>query len=172
MKHYECYSKHKTNYRATINPVFYKRNWWQIVLLTLIAVLVEPLIMYKHIRTVPFSFAFYLQLLEYSVLVAVPFISFLLWLNWREAIKRSRGYSWVGKFEVTNKRSSFLSCYLLLAPGNSKLKVGRTLFDKTHIGNFILIRRDSLGKIEEVRKLNNLSSRLTRIRTNDPGLPK
>ena len=75
-------------------------------------------------------------------------------------MKRSRGYGWLGKFEVVSKKSWFVFHYLRLAPGNGKLKVDRDLFEKIRVGNIILIRRDALGKIEDVRKVNNLSSRL------------
>ncbi len=162
MKRYEFYAKHKTNYRPAINPVFYKRNWWQIVLLTLAAVLIEPFILYKYRRTVPFSLSDYLQVLEYCSLIAVPVISFLLWVNWRESIKQSRGYIWVGKFEVIKKQSSLVFFYLLLAPGNGKLRVERRLFERTRVGDFILIRRNALGNIEEIKKVNDLSSRLAK----------
>ena len=66
----------------------------------------------------------------------------------------------MGKFEVINKKSWFVFHYLQLAPGNSKLKVERDLFEKIRVGNIILIRRDALGKIEEVRKVKNLSNRV------------
>jgi len=160
MKRYEYYSKYKVNYPPTINPVFYKKNYWQIVWQTLVAVLVEPLIMYKYQRSVAFSFNNYLRLMEYCFLIAVPFIAFFVWLNWRESVKRSRGYGWLGKFEVIKKKSWFVFHYLQLAPGDSKLKVEGDLFEKIRVGNIILIRRDALGKIEEVRKVNNLSNRL------------
>jgi len=104
MKRYEYYSKYKVNYPPTINPVFYKKNYWQIVWQTLVAVLVEPLIMYKYQRSVAFSFNNYLRLMEYCFLIAVPFIAFFVWLNWRESVKRSRGYGWLGKFEVIKKK--------------------------------------------------------------------
>ncbi len=165
MKDYEFYIKYKTNDRPLVNSVFYKRNWWQIILPAIIAMVIEPLIMYKRQRSVAFTLGYYLHLLEYCFFIAVPFLSFLLWLNWREWIKRNRGYGWVGRFEVIRKQSSFLSCYLLLAPGNTKLKVERRIFEKLQAGNFILIRRNALGNVEEVRKLNYLSSRLARSRT-------
>jgi hypothetical protein len=50
----------------------------------------------------------------------------------------------------------------LLAPGNTKLKVQRRLFETTRIGNFVLVRRDALGKIEEIRRINNRSKQLAR----------
>jgi hypothetical protein len=40
------------------------------------------------------------------------------------------------------------------------LRVDKDLFEKTRVGDFIQIRRDSLGSIEEVSKVNNFSSRL------------
>ena len=98
--------------------------------------------------------------MELCFLIAFPFIALFIWLNWRESMKRSRGYGWLGKFEVVGKKSWFVFYYLQLAPGNGKLKVERDLFEKIRVGNIILIRRDALGKIEDVRKVNNLSSRL------------
>ena len=160
MKRYEFYSKYKVNYPSTINPVFYKKNYWQIVLQTLVAVSIEPLMLYKYQRSAEFSFNSYLHLMELCFLIAFPFISLFVWLNWRESLKRSRGYGWLGKFEVINKKSWLVFHYLQLAPGNSKLKVEHDLFEKIRVGNIILIRRDALGKIEEVRKVNNLSNRL------------
>jgi hypothetical protein len=161
MKNYEFYSKHKSSHQTTLNPAFYTRNWWQIILPALSAVLIGPLIIYKYQRSALFSLNYYFRLLEYCFLIVVPFISFLLWHIWREVIKRNSGYSWIGKFEVLEKKS-FVFYYLLLAPGNSKVKVERSLFERIHIGNFILIRRDALGGIEEIRKVNHLSSRLSK----------
>jgi len=163
MKRYEYYIKYKTNNRTFINSVFHKVNWWHIVLPTLAAILIGPLVIYFRQRSVPSSFNQYLRFTEYCFLIVVPFILFLLWLNWRESIKRNSGYSWIGKFKVTGKHSSFAFCYLYLAPGNTKLKVARSLYEKTRAGNFILIRRDALGKIEEIRKVNNRSSRISKI---------
>ena len=161
MKRYEFYNKYKVNYPPTVNPVFFKKNYWQIVLQTLVAVSIEPLMLYKYRRSIDFSFNSYLGLMEYCFLIAVPFISLFIWLNWRESVKRSRGYGWVGKFQVVNKKSWFVFYYLQLAPGDSKLKVDRALFEKTRVGNTILIRRDALGSIEDIRKVNNLPNRLT-----------
>ena len=94
-------------------------------------------------------------------MVAVPFVSLLFWLNWRETIKRKRAYNWVGKFEVIKKRSSFVFRYLQIAPGDSKLKVDRGFFDSIRIGDFIVVRRDSLGHLEEIRR-DNVQGRLSR----------
>jgi hypothetical protein len=69
----------------------------------------------------------------------------------------------VGKFEVVKKRTSFVFRYLLLAPGNgNKIRVNRNFFDKTRVGDFILIRRDALGSVEQINKTKNFSSRLAR----------
>jgi hypothetical protein len=160
MKRYEFYQKYKVTYPPTVNPVFYKKNYWLIVLQTLVAVSIEPLMLYKYQRSAIFSFNNYLHLMELCFLIAFPFIALFIWLNWRESMKRSRGYGWLGKFEVVGKKSWFVFHYLRLAPGNGKLKVDRDLFEKIRVGNIILIRRDALGKIEDVRKVNNLSSRL------------
>jgi hypothetical protein len=164
MKHLEFYNKYKTTYTPIVNPIFSKRNWWYIVVITVAAVLIEPLLfMSKYKRSVPFSFSYYVELIEYFFLIAIPFIALLIWINMRESTKRSRGYGWVGKFEVIKKKSLFLFRYLLLAPGNgNKIRVSRNLFDKTRVGDFILVRRDALGGVEEVSKTKNFSGRLAR----------
>lgn len=165
MKHHEFYRKYKTSYPPVVNPIFYRKNWWYIVLMTVVVVLIEPLIMYRRQRSIPFSLEYYVKLIEYLTFIIVPFIAFLYWINRRELIKQSRGYGWVGKFEVIGKQSSFIRKYLLLKPGDGhKLKVQRSLFEKTRIGDFIVIRRDALGNIEEVTKSKNLSRRLARVR--------
>lgn len=164
MKHPEFYVKYKTNYPPLVNPVFSKRNWWRIVLITVVAILIEPLVMYKNQRSVPISFEYYLQLIEYFIIIAVPFVAFLLWVNWRELIKRRKGYGWVGKFEVIGKRSSLLFCYLLLMPdSNHKLRVDRSFFQKTRIGDFIQVKRDAFENIEEVSRIKNISNRLASL---------
>lgn len=164
MKQYEFYTKYKTNYRPIINPVFDKRNWWQGVLITIVAVLIGPLILYKYQRSISLSLNFYLQLIEYCILIVVPIVALLFWVNWRESTKQKRGYVWLGKFEVINKRSVFAFCYLQLNPGSTNIKVSRSLFEKISVGNSILIRRNSLGTIEEIKKISNLSDRLSRTR--------
>src|SRR4030095_14966447 len=137
MKRYEFYNKYKVNYPPTIDPVFYKKNYWRIVWQSFVAVSIEPVIMYKYQRSVAFSLYNYLRLMGLCFVIAVPFISFFLWLNWRESIKLRRVYGWVCKFQVVNKKSCFVFHYLQLVPGNSTIKVQRDLFEKTRIGNII-----------------------------------
>lgn len=169
MKHQEFYRKYKANYSPIINPIFSKSNGWRFVLMTVIGVLVEPFIMYGRHRSIPFTLHFYLQRIGYLSIIAVPLVVFLFEINRRESEKRRRGYGWVGKFEVISKRSAFVLNYLLLSPGNGhKLKVDRSLFESTRIGDFILIRRDALGNIEEVKKFKNFSRRLTRAEVKRP----
>ena len=168
MKHHEFYTKYKTNYRPIINPVFSKRNWWQGALITCVAVLFGPLILYKYQRSISLSFDNYLQLIEYCVLLVVPFAAILFWVNWRESTKQKRGYVWLGKFEVIHKRSLLALCYLQLTPGNIKIHVSRNLFEKISVGNFILIRRNSLGTIEEIKKIVNLSNSLSKAKGKVP----
>lgn len=166
MKYHEFYRKYKTRYPPLRNLLFSRRNWRSVVLITVVAMLIESLIIYGRQRSVPFDLYNYFKLFEYLSFMAVPFTAFLFWVNWRESIKRSRGYGWVGKFEVIGKRSSFIRWYLLLEPGNHhKLKVDRSLFEKTRIGDFILIRRDVFGNIEEVSKFKNLSRGLARTKS-------
>ncbi len=168
MKHLEFYSKYKISYPPLANPLFSKKNWWWIVLITALAALMGPLLMFKRSKAIPFSISFYIQLSEYFLILFTPFVGFLLWVNWRELKKRKRGYGWVGKFEVIGKESLLSFNYLKLAPGiNNKLKVDRDLFDKVRIGDSVLIRRDSLGNIEGLSKVSNFSSRITRIRKNE-----
>jgi hypothetical protein len=163
MKNHEFYIKYKTNYQQGTYPIFSKKNWWSMLLITVAAVLIEPLLfMSKYQRSVPFTMNYYVQLIEYFLLVAVPFVAFLVWVNLQERKKLKRGYGWEGKFEVISKTSTFAFCYLFLSPGiDNKLKVDRDLFEKTRVGDFILIRRDALGGIEEVSKVKSFSSRLT-----------
>ncbi len=164
MKHHEFYTKYKTSYPPIINPIFSKRNWWHIVIITVGAVLIGPLVMYKHQRSAPLSFNYYIRLIEYSLYIIIPLVGVLIWSNWRESTKRSKGYSWIGKFEVINKQSSIAFCYLFLAPGNSnKIKVNRALFEKVRVGDLVKVRRDALGNIEEISKVSKFSSRLARV---------
>lgn len=167
MKHHEFYRKYKASYPPVENPLFSRKNWWRIVLIPLAAVLIEPLIiMYKHQRLVQFSFHYYLQIIEYLLFIVVPFLAYLLWVNLRDWIKQSRGYSWLGKFEVIDKQLSFAFCYLLLAPGDdNKLRVNRDMFEKIRVGDFVQIRRDALGDIEEITKVKSFSSRLAKVKS-------
>ena len=170
MKHLEFYSKYKTTYPPIVNPLFSKRNWWYVALIVIAAILIEPLLfMSKYHRSAPFSFSYYVELIGYFFLIAFPFIALLIWVNRRESTKRSRGYGWVGKFEVIKKSSLFLFRYLLLTPGNgNKIRVSRNLFDSTRVGDFILIRRDAFGSVEEISRTKNFSSRLAK-RLSKPG---
>jgi hypothetical protein len=165
MKNFVHYVKYKTSYPPPVSPLFSRKNWWRIALITVAAVLVGPLIMYKYHRSVPFSLDYYLQLTQYFLIFVIPFVAFLLWVNWRQSIKRSRGYGWLGKFEVINKRASFPFCYLQLAPGSSNsLKVNRGLFEKIRVGDFILVRRDAFGNIEEISKTHKFSDLLPKVK--------
>lgn len=162
MKHQELYRKYKVSYPAIANPMFSKKNWWLVGILITIAVLIEPLIMYKRQRFVPFTFDYYVQQIEYFLCVFVPFFLFLVWSHRRESLNYKSGYGWVGKFQIARKRSTFLSHYLVLTPGESDLKVSPRLYDKVRVGDFILVRRDSLGRIHEISVTNNLSKRLVK----------
>lgn len=127
------------------------------------AIMIGPVILFKNQRALP-SLDLYLRLIQYFLIMVLPFLSFLLWNNWREITKKRRGYGWIGKFEVINKRASFGFRYLILSPGSkNQIKVNRILFDKTGIGDTILIRRNAFGAIEEVSKVNNFSSRLAKV---------
>jgi len=167
MKYREFYTKYKANYPPVVNPIFSKKNWWFIFLIIIGAVLIEPLLfMSKYQRSVALSFNYYLQLIEYFLFITVPFAGLLFWVNWRESTKRRRGYGWVGKFEVIEKQSTLIFFYLQLEPGvSNKLRVSKGLFDKTRIGDFIQVRRDVFGRIEEVNKISNFSNRIAKAGT-------
>jgi len=165
MKHQEFYVKYKTNYEPLKNPLFTKRKWWRVIVIIVFAVLIGPLILYKHQRSHSFTFDYYLKLAKIFLVIIVPIMSFLLWANWRELAKRSKGYGWVGKFKIVGKRSAFAFRYFLLEPGNgNRLAVDRRLFNQVRLGDFILIRRDPFGKIEEINKVSNVSGRLSKGR--------
>jgi hypothetical protein len=111
----------------------------------------------------PLSWDYYLHQVEYFSLIVIPFGIYFLWTNWRERIKRNSNYRWVGEFEVLNKQTSFMSCYLLLTPGHgNKIKVSRSLFNKTRIGDRIEINRNALGNIEKIKRINGIKMRLKR----------
>src|SRR5690349_14852516 len=144
MKHQEFYRKYKTRYPRTMSP-------WHVLWIAAAAVLIEPLIAYRSQRRLAFSFAYYLEQMEYFLFIAVPFGLYVFWAYWRESLKQRRGYCWVGKFEVVDKRSSFGYCQLVLSPGKeNRLNVNKSFFNKTLIGDLIIIRRDALGEIDEV----------------------
>jgi len=158
MKHQELYRKYKTNYSPAMNP-------WGVLIVTLIAILVEPLMASTKYKLAPFSFGSYLHQIKYFSFVGVPFGLFLFWTNWRESVKRNRGFCLVGKFEVIGKRSSFMFNHLVLSPGDkNELKVDKKLFNKIHVGDFVIIRRDALGDVNEVRSVSNFLSRMSRSR--------
>ena len=161
MKEPEFYRKYKTSYSRAAN-LRTRDNWWHTLLIILAVVIAEPFIIYKRYRnSIPFSEGFYFQQIKYAIYVAIPIIAYHLWASWREIEKKKRGYCWVGKFKVTGKRFSFTFCYLTLTPGEQNvLRVDRKLFSKIRVGDFVLIRRDAFGKLEEVVKIKKLSSRL------------
>jgi hypothetical protein len=160
MKHQEYYRKYKTTYPPSIHG-------WNIVWAIAVAALVEPLLVLSKVKRMDFSFHYYLEQLEYFMWFAIPAGLFLAHVYKKESMKRNKGYYWLGKFEVIGKQSSLLSDYLQLAPGRGhKLKVERSLFDKTKIGDFIVIRRDALGGLDEVRRVNNLLARVAKPKSN------
>lgn len=164
MKLHEFYTKSKTNYPTLVNPIFSKRNWWQVVLITAFAVLVEPLVLYRQQRLNSFSLDYYLKIAEYFLIIVVPFVAFLMWTNWRESVKRSKGYCWMGKFEVVTKETTLVGNYIILSPSLDKMRVDRKLFEKIREGDFIQVRRDVFGQLEEIKRVNSFSSRLAKIR--------
>ena len=165
MEHLEFYVKHRTHYPAATNE-HTEKNLWYNVLITLTVVLIEPLIMYKHYSHVmPFSLGYYLNQVRYAFAVGIPYGVFQFWINWRQIVKRRRGYCWVGKFKVISKRSLLIFCYLTLMPGKSnRLNVSWKLFRQVRVGDFVVIRRDALGKLERVIKVREFTTSLTRSR--------
>lgn len=163
MKLHEFYTKCKISYPALVNPIFSKKNWWQIVFITVFAVMVEPLVLYRQQRLTRFSLDYYVQIAEYFLIMIAPFVGFLIWTNWRESVKRSKGYCWMGKFEVVSKVSSFIANYVVLSPGQDKLRVDRKLFEKIKEGDFLQVRRNVFGQLEEVKRINSFSARLAKM---------
>jgi hypothetical protein len=158
----EFYRKRRTKYPPV--DKLSRVEWWQILLIIMGAVLIEPLVVYKKVRHIPFTRSYYVEQIKYFVLLSIPFFLFYLWMNWRETVKRTRGYCWVGRFEVIQKKSSMLSCHLMLAPGKeNKLKVNRSFFNKVHEGDIVMIRRDVLGKIERVILVKDFAARFRRL---------
>ncbi len=166
MKQFEFYKKYKTSYPALENPIFTKGNFRITIAVVVIGTLLEPLILYRHFRNIPFSFHYYVQQIEYFLIFVVPVMSLIFWAYWREILKRSEGYRWVGKFEVKDKQQSlFNHFYLALSPGNNnKLKVERSLFNKIRVGDSIIVHRDVFGNVEEIKKISSFSSRVAKVR--------
>lgn len=164
MKDEQFYQKRKANYATLVDPIFSKKNWWRLILITVVAVFVEAFIMYGRQRAVPFSFHYYLRLIEYVAVLVIPFVGFLLWANGRELMKQSRGYVWVGKFEVIGKQRSITGNILILTPGEDhRIGVKRPIYNKVSVGDYVTVRRDALGRVEEVAKVDNFSSQLARV---------
>jgi hypothetical protein len=156
MKHQEFYRKCKARYPPMISP-------WILLAIMVVASLTVPLFVYRNVRTAPLTLSGYLEQIEYFLFVGVPLGLLLIWANWREAVKRRKGYCWVGKFEVIGKSKSFLTCHLNLFPGEgNRLRVDRGLYHETHIGDCIIIRRDALGGIGEVRRVKDVLNRLSK----------
>jgi len=161
MKNHEFYRKYKTTYPPVSK--FSREDWWQLIVISLAAILVAPLIVYKNDHHNPFTQSYYLQQIKYFLLVGIPYAMYYFWTRWLQRVKRNRGYGWVGKFEVIRKRSSILFCYLVLAPGTAnRLKVSRSLFDSIREGDFVMIYKDALGKIERVTRVKDFAARLSR----------
>lgn len=166
MKDLDLYRKYKTKYGAAEDQAPYKRSAGLIIAMSVAAMLLGPLLLFKYSKGVAFSTPYYLQHVAYFSLVTLPFTFFLVWSYRREAIKQSSGYRWVGKFEVLDKQSSLTYLYLVLSPGtNNKVKVERSLFEKTRIGDFIIILRDALGNVEEIKRVNRFSNQLKTVRS-------
>ena len=136
------------------------------LLIAIGGVLIEPFVVYKKLRHIPFTQSYYLEQVKYFVLLCTPFVVVYFWTSWKESVKRSRGYCWIGKFEVIRKQKSFLACYLWLNPGkDNKVKVNRNLFYQVHEGDNVMIRRDAFGKIERVQRVKSIAMRLRRLST-------
>lgn len=154
MKHQEHYRKYKANYPVL---VYIPGVIWAIG----VAALVEPFIVLNKAKRAGFSLYDYFNQLQYFLLLILPIGLFLTYTYWKESVKRQRGFRWVGKFRVIDKKALPLKCYLFLYPGSDhKITVQRDTFSRVKIGDFIIIRRDSLGKIEKINHVNNWFGRL------------
>jgi len=162
MRNHEFYKKYKTN-DVTVDSGI-KEPWWQMALTGLATVLIEPLIVYKRFRRIPFTTDFYFEQIKYFLLIGFPFVLYYLWTVWQGSIKKQRNFCWVGKFKVIRKRRGFTLCYLTLTPGNeNNVKVSKSLFTKIREGDFVIIRRDSLGKVEKVTHVKDFAARLNKV---------
>jgi len=96
MKNYEFYIKYKISHHTIINPAFYTRNWWQIILPMLTAVLIGPLVIYKISKVR--SFLLYLLLSAPGVLLpdccSFYFISSLAYLAGANKPKQRLQLGW------------------------------------------------------------------------------
>lgn len=161
MKNSDLYTKYNSIYTSILSSKISKGNLRVSALIILAVFFIEPLIMYKYHRSIPFTLDYYLRQIKYFSFIIIPLGILLLWTNWREKVKQTRGYSWMGKFQVLDKQTSMLSYYLLLTPGyQNKIKVSRILFNKTRVGDMITINRNALGKVEQIKKLNGIKQRL------------
>ncbi|MEJ1240978.1 hypothetical protein WBG78_22720 [Chryseolinea sp. T2] len=162
MMNSEFYRKYRVKYPSKLTGI----EWWQVILVIVAAVLIEPIVVYNKLRHTPFTQGYYIGQAKYFLLLSLPVLGFFVWIRWRESLKRSRGYCWVGRFEVQKKHASFLSCHLMLSPGRrNRVKVNRTFFNKVNEGDTVIVRRNSLGEIERMIRITNLAARLRNLRS-------
>lgn len=155
MKEIQHFQKYKFRTRSEMHLKHFRTNRRQMIVLTLLALLIGPVIVLKNHRGISPSLDNYIRLIGYCCFIALPLFGWILWLQWRESIKLTRGYVWLGKFKVVEKMQSWWNCYLVVDPGHTKLCVDRDLFKKTNLGNTVIICRNSLGQLEYIRRLNH-----------------
>lgn len=163
MKHLELYKMCKAASTHATRSVQSTGNLPRTALLLLTVLLVEPLIMYKYYRRVPFSLDYYLHQIGYFSLILIPLGIVLLWTTWRDDYRQRCSYNWIGNFKVRAKYEGLFSCFLLLSPGEeNRIKINRRFYYRTRVGDSIIIKRDALGVIKEIKRTGNIKSRLAR----------
>ncbi len=157
MEELQHFQKYKIHNRSEAHLKRFRTNRRQMIVLTVLALLIGPVIILKNHRGIPPSMDNYIRLIGYCCFIALPLFAWILWLQWRESVKLSRGYVWLGKFKVVEKLDAWMNCYFIVEPGQTKLPVDRDLFQKTNVGNTIIVCRNSLGQLEYIRRVNHQS---------------
>ncbi len=137
-------------------------TWWIFILGGFAIISIAPFLPMKYYNPAPMTFDTYITKVIIAGAIVLPIEAALLWFSQiRSEINRRKGYDWIGKFEVLEKKAYLHRFYFRLQPGSShKIKVSRSLYESTRIGDFILIRRNALGDTKETVRLSGIRHRI------------
>lgn len=158
MKNEEFYRKWKVKDDFFIRPIIMKSNWWSVVLITLLIISIEPIVMMEYRKLMFISLAEYFNEVLFFSKIIIPVEVLVLWFpRLRHMIVQRRGFDWIGRFEVVGKVTSFRCRYITLSPGHfHRIKADASLYHKTNIGDYLIVRRNVLGDVKEVVRSSHL----------------
>lgn len=159
MKNETYYIRIRIPSKESYRPEIDSSNWWIYLLGSVIVIFIGPFFnKYKHAY---FEYEMMRIWITSALIVIVLNAIFLWFLQIRPYLEKGKGYFFLGKFEIVEKNTKLGKGYLTLNPGNRHLvKVSGAFFKSVQEGDKIIVERNCLGDIRNIKKVSGIRERL------------